>query len=339
VPPRPLQFSSLLTFAALAALAGCAGDNRDPAQPAQPASAELRRELGAATRPQPSDFPVTEGRTLQQLADQTVTVTGPEVGLATSVYTPGRNRMAFGVIAPDGTYVYGRTAVYLAERADTPARGPYLAPADLLLTDAPFRSRQAAGEDDPFAAIYAASVTTRRTGRWQVLVLTRQEEDMIGSQAELTVTPRAGDPVAKVGSAAPVTDTDTVASAGSLRAIDTRIPHDQMHDDNLRDVLGRRPAVVLFATPQLCRSRVCGPVTDIAAQLEQVYGDRAAFIHQEVYRGNDPQRGLRAPLRAFGLETEPWLFTIDRRGRIAARLEGSFGFNEMKAAIEAAIAG
>jgi hypothetical protein len=43
------------------------------------------------------------------------------------------------------------------------------------------------------------------------------------------------------------------------------------------------------------------------------------------------------PLRAYGLPSEPWLFTIDRRGRVAARLEGSFGIGELRQAIERAL--
>ena len=52
---------------------------------------------------------------------------------------------------------------------------------------------------------------------------------------------------------------------------------------------------------------------------------------------NQPTQGLRPQLKAFHLETEPWLFTVDRSGVIAARLEGAFGINEFRQAIEAAL--
>ena len=61
------------------------------------------------------------------------------------------------------------------------------------------------------------------------------------------------------------------------------------------------------------------------------------FIHQEVYVDNDANKGLRPPLRAFALPTEPWLFVVDRDGRITRRLEGSFGFNAFQAAIKTAL--
>ena len=43
-----------------------------------------------------------------------------------------------------------------------------------------------------------------------------------------------------------------------------------MHAVSFKDVLGKRPIALLFSTPQLCISKVCGPVTDIAVQLEQL---------------------------------------------------------------------
>jgi hypothetical protein len=94
---------------------------------------------------------------------------------------------------------------------------------------------------------------------------------------------------------------------------------------------------LLFATPQLCQSRVCGPITDIEAQMKAKYGDRMVFIHQEVYAGNDPKKGLRPPLVAFHLRTEPWLFVFGRDGRITARLEGSAGIRAFEQALKTAL--
>jgi len=102
-------------------------------------------------------------------------------------------------------------------------------------------------------------------------------------------------------------------------------------------VLGKRPIALLFSTPQLCVSKVCGPVTDIAVALQHQYGGRVAFIHQEVYVDNQPSQGLRPQLKAFHLQTEPWLFVVNRQGVIIARLEGAFGLTEMGNALQAAL--
>src|SRR6185436_766309 len=194
-----------------------------------------------------------------------------------------------------------------------------------------------AGDED-VTGVYHADVELPGSGRWLLLVVTRAGEQLLGGAATVTVRERS--PVPAVGDAAPRIHTPTLASVGGdVAKIDTRVPPSRLHDVDFADVVGRRPVTLLFATPALCRSRVCGPVADEAVQLQTAYGDRMTFIHNEVYVDNDPSKGLRPQLRAFGLTSEPWLFTIDRHGRIAARLEGAFGIDEFRAALEQALRG
>jgi hypothetical protein len=265
---------------------------------------------------------------------------GPQAGFATSVLTPGTDRLAFGMIDQANSFVYGKSAVYIAKSPSDKALGPYPAPADSLLTKPAFRSQNAAVDTSPIAQIYAASVPFPTSGTWNVLAVTKQDDGaMVGAPAQVKVIAKSKDPIPDVGQVPPRVSTDTVASAaGNLAAIDTRRPFARdLHEVNFKDVLGKKPVALLFATPQLCQSRVCGPVVDIALQMKQQYGGRMAFIHEEVYRDNQVSKGLRPQLQAFHLQTEPWLFTINKDGRIAARLEGSFGVNEFRRAIQAAL--
>jgi hypothetical protein len=330
-----------LVLALLAALlaAGCGGSGGggDPKPPPGVSKKDFAKLLAGAAAPTRADFPATNGRTLQQMADQATA--GPQAGLATSVFTPGTQRLAFGVIDKNNNFVYGKSAVYIGRTPDSRALGPFPAPADTLLTKPAFRSQNAAVESSPIAQIYAAKVPFDRAGTWSVLLVTRQGRGLLGATAQVDVTPKSKERIPDVGQRPPRISTDTVASAaGDEAAIDTRRPFaPELHQVNFKDVLGRRPVALLFATPQLCQSRVCGPVVDIALQMKQQYGDRMAFIHEEVYRDNQVAKGLRPQLKAFHLHTEPWLFTIDRDGRIAARLEGSFGVNEFRQAIQAAM--
>jgi len=108
-----------------------------------------------------------------------------------------------------------------------------------------------------------------------------------------------------------------------------------MHDEDFADVVGKKPAVLLFATPALCQSRVCGPVVDIAEQVKARGPKGAAFIHQEIYRDNEVSKGLRPQVVKWNLQSEPWLFVVDRRGRIAARIEGPFSARELERALDA----
>jgi hypothetical protein len=329
-----------LAASALAAallLAGCGGDGDEPGAPQAASSAKLRAELRGATQSRAGDFPATNGRSLQQVADS-LDLSGPQVGLASSVFTVGENRLAFGVIDPKSGFVYGKTAVYVADSPAAKARGPYAAPADLLVTDPAFRSQTAAAEEDEFAAIYETQIALRRPGRAAVLVVTRIGDQLAGAPTQLNVVPAARDRIPRPGQKPPAISTDTVQSAnGDIASIDTRVPPDDMHDADFADVIGRKPVALLFATPALCASKVCGPVVDIAAQLKSTYGERVQFIHQEVYVANDPAKGLREPLRRFHLKSEPWLFVFDRGGRVTARLEGSFGFDAFERALRSAL--
>jgi hypothetical protein len=329
----------IASMAATVLLAGCGSSEsrNDPIQQV-PEAGGLRGKVRLASEPRPSDFPAAKGRSLQQVADA-VGGGGPEAVLATSVFVVGKNRLAFGVIDSEGQFVYGKTAVYVAQTPDARARGPYVAPADTLITAPPYRSKQAATETDPFAAVYAAEVPLNKAGSWSVLVVTQQQSKMLAAPAQINVVTPDQDRIPAVGETAPRVQTDTIASAkGDEEQVDTRIPPaPDLHQTSFADALGEKPVALLFSTPQLCQSRVCGPVTDIGLQTRAKYGERVEFIHQEVYVDNDPNKGLREPLRRFNLRTEPWLFVVDQRGTITARLEGSFGIKAFERAVETAL--
>jgi hypothetical protein len=334
VRTRFTAFAAALTVAATLAACGGSDDSKEPASQ-QGAAKEARAQLNGADRPTAGDFPAVQGRSLQEVANQFAPSQG-QAGLASSVFTPGKNRLAFGVIDAQQSFVYGPSALYVAPTPEDPAIGPIPAPADVLVTDPPYRSKQAATEKDPFAAVYSADVELDKPGRWSVLIVTKTGGQTIATPTQIEVAKSTKIPA--VGDKAPVVETDTTASAkGDIKSIDTREPPSDMHETSFKDVAGKKPVALLFATPQLCQSRVCGPVVDIAAQLKQKYGDRVEFIHQEVYVDNVVEKGLRKPLQAYNLETEPWLFVVGADGRVKARLEGSFGLDAFENAVKAGL--
>ena len=70
-------------------------------------------------------------------------------------------------------------------------------------------------------------------------------------------------------------------------------------------------------------------MTDIAEQVRAEAGDGVAFIHQEIYVDNDVSKGTREQVNKWRLPTEPWLFAIDRTGKVVARFEGAFSTGEL----------
>jgi hypothetical protein len=243
--------------------------------------------------------------------------------------------VAFALNTHSGAFIYAPTAVYVAKSPGARARGPFLAPADPMGVPPQYRSKQNAGPGG-IQAIYATQLPLPHAGTYTVLTLTRTRSGLIGAPGEVAVA--ASSPIPRVGQRPPDISTETAASVhGNTALLTTRVPPENMHSVSFNQVLGKRPIVLLISTPQLCISKVCGPVTDIAVELQHRFGSRITFIHQEVYVDNQPSKGLRPQLKAFHLETEPWLFTINRHGVIAARLEGSFGVNAFTHAIQAAL--
>jgi hypothetical protein len=323
----------LTMLLAAAALAGCGGSDKpaDAVPEDVPVSAEQAQTVDVKA------FPAAGGRPLDEIAAEFDTA-GPQAVIATSVFRVGENRLAFGLLDENLKFVYGKSVLYV-EAPGGQVQGPIAAPADILLTQPRYRSKQAATEADPFVANYEALTTFDKPGVHRALVVSDLGDRKIAATLDFEVKTARADRIPDVGEPAPKVRTDTLASLkGDETLLSTRDPAaPELHKDVFADVAGEKPVALLFATPALCQSRVCGPVVDEALQLKAKYGDRVTFIHQEVFRGNDPNKGLRAPLERFHLRTEPWLFTVKADGTIAARLEGSFGLRAFERALQAAL--
>ena len=232
----------------------------------------------------------------------------------------------------------GQAAKAEAQALDEPAIGPFPATIESLATKPQFQSKSTG--EDPGAAkvVYSTEFDFPGDGEWRIAAILKEEGELKGAILAGVVVGEFKK-VPKPGQKAPVIHTPTPQDAGGdLSKITTRIPPDTQNKVDYADALGKEPIVLLFATPQFCQSRVCGPVVDVAEQAKHEYGDKAAFIHMEIYSGNDPGNKVRPQVRAFHLPSEPWLFTIDRRGIVRDAVEGAFGLNLMHEAVDRAVA-
>ena len=303
--------------------AGCGGGD-DEATPSAEAAA-----------PDVSEFPAADGRTLEQIAADEGDLSELVVAPSGQVFHKGENRLGFGVFTIDQEAVSDATVALYAARPDGPAIGPFPASAESLAVDAAFQSKSTAS--DPAAAenVYAAEIELDGRGEWRLLALIKEGDGYSFATLPSAVVGAFPD-VPQIDDPAPEVETLTADDVGGAVAeIDTRQPPSTMHEDNFADVVGEEPTVLLFATPALCTSRVCGPVVDIAEQVKSERGDEAAFIMQEIYEDNefDPEN-LREPVRAFNLPSEPWLFVIDADGNISTAIEGAFSEVELNAALD-----
>ena len=244
-------------------------------------------------------------------------------------------RFLVGVTTPGNRFV-GGGAVDLAfsflgeERAGAPRPAGTATAAFLPIPgqeDRPVPDVPTAVVAEAARGVYAAEVTFDRPGLYEVEV----SADLAGRPSrgsgafDVVAEPQVPYP----GDPAPRTENHVLDEPGvSEEAIDSRaatggIPDPQLHESTIAEAVDAgRPALVVFATPVYCVSRFCGPVTDMVAELASAYGDRAAFIHVEIWadfqQGELNEAAADWLLREGDLE-EPWVFLIGADGRVTAR--------------------
>ncbi len=319
----PLSAAVLVLIAGAGSLSACGGDGEEGAGAAEPVPA-----------PKAAEFPRPEGTVEELLAE--IGTSNDIVALPSGgTFSPGDERFGFALLdVGGGQMLDADAAIYAARGATGKARGPFPARLEDLSTKPAFTAQTTTPDDAK--GVYVADVPFNRKGEWRLAAVIKQPDGMIATALATSILVSEADRIPAVGEKAPAIHTPTAAEVGGdLKSIDTRVPPSTMHDDDLADVLGTEPVVLLFATPALCQSRVCGPVADAAEQVKAEYDDQAAFIHMEIYKGNrfDPNN-LRPQVVDYGLRSEPWLFVIDDTGTITTRIEGAFSVHELESALE-----
>ncbi len=305
------------------AAAGCGGDS----------------DAVTASAPSASDFPDPAGKTLEQIA-QEGTQADVAVAPTESVFSTGKNRYGFGVFGVNGDPKEDAQVALYASKAGKPAVGPFPAEVHSLKTKGAYTSATTSNDPDAATAVYTTTVDFPSKGRWQMLAMIEDDNGSFEYSAVQPANVGAANDIPDVGDPAPAIHTPTADDVGGdLSKIDTRQPPDDMHDTDFADVVGKEPVVLLFATPALCQSRVCGPVVDIEEEVKNERPDDAAYIHMEIYNDNQPDaskpdNNARSQVTDFGLMSEPWLFVIDSDGKVSTRIEGAFSADELNEALD-----
>jgi len=99
-----------------------------------------------------------------------------------------------------------------------------------------------------------------------------------------------------------------------------------------------RPVLIAISTPVYCVSLVCGPLTEYLVDVAGRFGDRADFVHIEVYEDGEARR--LNPAAATWIQTEsggnePWVFLVDGTGTVIARWDNVIDPVELEAGLSA----
>ncbi len=187
----------------------------------------------------------------------------------------------------------------------------------------------------PDRGVYVTRSDFDEAGDWGVAVqITRPNAEPSELRVSFQVKPKSETPA--IGSVVPASRTLTGTNPAEIEKFSSARPPDPaLYQVSIADALGqRKPFAVLFATPGFCTSRTCGPSLDVLQALQQQYGDRANFIHVEIYQNGQPPDVVPV-VKEWGLPSEPWLFVVDADGRVADKFEGSITVDEVGPAVAA----
>ncbi|MBI3016347.1 MAG: hypothetical protein HYY65_15080 [Candidatus Tectomicrobia bacterium] len=269
--------------------------------------------------------------------------------------TPGENRMVFGFTDRGGRLLTDkditdvRIVVYDLSGSKPKAIGTvqqvqYLRPGWREISKATYYRDPNVLMDGFFKAV----VPFPRAGQWGLEFVVHRPAKLPFSQRVFpnvlseSLTP-------PVGAAAPRSRNPTLKEVGgdlSKLDSDPRLNDVEMHRMSIAEAIASdRPAVVIFSTPGFCESRMCLPNTEIVYSLYPEYGDKVTFIHVEIYKNYEKYQdqvlrgtlisepgdlALRDAVEEWGLQNDPYLFFIDRQGRIFAKFFGPVARSEVE---------
>jgi hypothetical protein len=247
----------------------------------------------------------------------------------TSDYSPGVLRISFLVVDPRGRVVSRpRARVWVARSLQARPFAGALAQLETIGVPGVSTAPDA-------KAIYVAHVRVPVAGKYFVVARPLGGGERIAGLGDLQVNVRSASPM--VGTRAYPSRTPTLASThGRTALLTTSVPPDRalLRTSIAGALAAHVPFVVTFATPRYCSSRICGPVVDVVDKVRKQYARTPIrFIHVEIYKDNNPNKGPNEWVRQWHLPGEPWTFLVGRDGRIKAKYQGSVSTRELGEAV------
>lgn len=275
---------------------------------------------------------------------------GIEPVLVTSRVGVGETRLAFALFDNDRNLIDGaetpRLRLFTIDDED---RGT-------LVTEADLHIAQLVGEGTPHAhadgsdhlhegpttTVYAATAQLTQPGWWGAEL--RFDLDGRARTLRYRFSVAAGTPEPAIGAPAPPSRQLLLADVEDIALVDTSTtPNPALHQLTVADAVATgRPTVIAFATPLFCQTRFCGPVVEqVVSPVWDRYGSEVNVLHIEPYDVTRARTGELVPVPSmleWHLQTEPWIFVLDREGRVLAKFEGIMSLEEVSAAVDRALA-
>ena len=231
----------------------------------------------------------------------------------------GVNRMLFGVTDREGMPIIGDSAdvgvYFLVPREDARELTTEVT-ANFISWPTVIGGVFRAEVDIPLGGVYELDIRYTSSDGVEVFA---QTSFLVKDESE---TP-------SVGSPAPASVTHTLADAEDISHITSSPePDPELYQLSIDEALTQdKPLVIVFATPAFCVSATCGPQVGELTKVKAIVGDRANFIHVEVFEdphlieNQRPTGGLVPAVKEWELPTEPWVFIVDKDGLVSAKFE------------------
>jgi hypothetical protein len=191
--------------------------------------------------------------------------------------------------------------------------------------DAPFRG-QGLGDK----GVYVARVDLPKAGAWGVEAqVERPDGTKKALRSRFEVAAQSKTPA--VGAAAPPSRQPLLKNVTDPKIVCTAPTPCPLHELTVADALALgRPALLLFATPAFCTSAVCGPDLETVRSIEPEFRGRVTFVHLEIYADPPTLEKPHRHVEEWRLPSEPWVFLVDRGGKVADKLEGGITAAELR---------
>lgn len=189
--------------------------------------------------------------------------------------------------------------------------------------------------------IYVANVSFGEAGAWGAEFSTTAAGKLDTVRLTFSVSPSSAG--VRVGQKAPASKTPTGDPA--TISTDSKPIHALYATSVDAAITGRKPFVLVFATPKFCASAQCGPTLERVKPFLAKY-PTVTFINVEPYQLKLDAGQLQPVLTQnqltpatatleWGLVAEPWVFVVDREGVVRGSFSLIFSDAELAAAIDA----